>query len=211
MSGDGHAGFGRRLGETRWWKYQQGAPSRPHQRSGSCCAVWWSVRFCCGVRGSRCRGRWAGCSCCCGVCGRFVGPSVRGWCVRSGVFGGGAGFRGGLFAWSAPAWCGRVRGRPPWGVGKAGLFEVLERLRGVAPLAGRGRAWPGRPAAGGRPHSRGACCWSVRPGTVRVLRPGGGVVGWWGGAVSSSLFRGGGASFGRRARADGHGRASSRR
>ncbi|MFD4985495.1 helix-turn-helix domain-containing protein [Streptomyces sp. NPDC058372] len=35
MPGDGHAGFGRRLGETHWWKHQQGAPSRPHQPRGS--------------------------------------------------------------------------------------------------------------------------------------------------------------------------------
>ncbi|WP_424860527.1 IS701 family transposase [Streptomyces sp. MMS24-I29] len=27
----GHVRFGRRLGETHWWKHQQGAPSRPHQ------------------------------------------------------------------------------------------------------------------------------------------------------------------------------------
>jgi hypothetical protein len=27
---DGHAGFGRRHGETHWWKHQQGAPCRPH-------------------------------------------------------------------------------------------------------------------------------------------------------------------------------------
>ncbi|WP_370260938.1 TOPRIM nucleotidyl transferase/hydrolase domain-containing protein [Streptomyces sp. V4I8] len=35
MPGDGHAGFGRRLGETHWWKHQQGAPSRPHPRPGA--------------------------------------------------------------------------------------------------------------------------------------------------------------------------------
>jgi hypothetical protein len=27
---EGHAGFGRRLGETHRWKHQRGAPSRPH-------------------------------------------------------------------------------------------------------------------------------------------------------------------------------------
>lgn len=60
-------------------------------------------------------------------------------------------------------------------------------VRGPGASAGRrptGRAWPGVAGkAGGRPHSRGACCWSVRPGTVRVLRPGGGAVGRWGGGV----------------------------
>ncbi len=30
MPGDGHAGFGRRLGETHRWQHRQGAPSRPH-------------------------------------------------------------------------------------------------------------------------------------------------------------------------------------
>ncbi|GGS92901.1 hypothetical protein GCM10010254_11010 [Streptomyces chromofuscus] len=28
--GDGHAGFGRRFGETHRWKHRQGAPNRPH-------------------------------------------------------------------------------------------------------------------------------------------------------------------------------------
>ncbi|MFJ8473799.1 hypothetical protein ACIRD5_17905, partial [Kitasatospora sp. NPDC094011] len=30
VPGDGHAGFGRRLGETHRWQHRQGAPSRPH-------------------------------------------------------------------------------------------------------------------------------------------------------------------------------------
>ncbi|MEU8868263.1 group II intron reverse transcriptase/maturase [Streptomyces umbrinus] len=30
MPGDGHAGCGRRSGETHWWEHQQGAPGRPH-------------------------------------------------------------------------------------------------------------------------------------------------------------------------------------
>ena len=30
MPGNGHAGCGRRLGETHRWKHRQGAPSRPH-------------------------------------------------------------------------------------------------------------------------------------------------------------------------------------
>ncbi|WUN13627.1 transposase [Streptomyces phaeochromogenes] len=30
MPGDGHAGCGRRSGETHWWQHQQGAPGRPH-------------------------------------------------------------------------------------------------------------------------------------------------------------------------------------
>ena len=28
--GNGHAGCGRRLGETHRWKHRQGAPGRPH-------------------------------------------------------------------------------------------------------------------------------------------------------------------------------------
>ena len=30
MPGDGHAGCGRRSGETHWWQHQQGVPGRPH-------------------------------------------------------------------------------------------------------------------------------------------------------------------------------------
>ncbi|MGO4430084.1 hypothetical protein AB4Z54_67870, partial [Streptomyces sp. MCAF7] len=30
MPGDGHAGCGRRSGETHWWEHQQGVPGRPH-------------------------------------------------------------------------------------------------------------------------------------------------------------------------------------
>ncbi|WP_456340896.1 group II intron reverse transcriptase/maturase [Streptomyces mirabilis] len=30
VPGDGHAGCGRRSGETHWWQHQQGAPGRPH-------------------------------------------------------------------------------------------------------------------------------------------------------------------------------------
>ncbi|AQW48482.1 transposase [Streptomyces hygroscopicus] len=30
MPGDGHAGFGRRLGKTHRWQHRQGVPSRPH-------------------------------------------------------------------------------------------------------------------------------------------------------------------------------------
>jgi transposase len=30
VPGNGHAGCGRRLGETHWWKHRKGAPSRPH-------------------------------------------------------------------------------------------------------------------------------------------------------------------------------------
>jgi len=30
VPGNGHAGCGRRLGETHRWKHRQGAPGRPH-------------------------------------------------------------------------------------------------------------------------------------------------------------------------------------
>ncbi len=31
MPGNGHAGFGRRPGETHRWQHRQGAPGRPHR------------------------------------------------------------------------------------------------------------------------------------------------------------------------------------
>jgi hypothetical protein len=32
--GNGHAGFGRRPGETHQWQHRQGAPGRPHRDQG---------------------------------------------------------------------------------------------------------------------------------------------------------------------------------
>jgi len=32
--GNGHAGFGRRPGETHRWQHRQGAPGRPHRTEG---------------------------------------------------------------------------------------------------------------------------------------------------------------------------------
>lgn len=34
MLGNGHAGFGRRPGETHQWQHRQGAPGRPHRTEG---------------------------------------------------------------------------------------------------------------------------------------------------------------------------------
>ena len=34
MLGNGHAGFGRRPGETHQWQHRQGAPGRPHRTAG---------------------------------------------------------------------------------------------------------------------------------------------------------------------------------
>jgi len=34
--GNGHAGFGRRPGETHQWQHRQGAPGRPHRHQGKC-------------------------------------------------------------------------------------------------------------------------------------------------------------------------------
>ena len=34
MPGNGHAGFGRRPGETHRWQHRQGAPGRPHRAEG---------------------------------------------------------------------------------------------------------------------------------------------------------------------------------
>lgn len=34
MLGNGHAGFGRRPGETHQWQHRQGAPGRPHRAEG---------------------------------------------------------------------------------------------------------------------------------------------------------------------------------
>ena len=43
LPGNGHAGFGRRLGETHRWKHRQGAPGRPHG-SGVTCASQTTIR-----------------------------------------------------------------------------------------------------------------------------------------------------------------------
>jgi hypothetical protein len=34
VPGNGHAGFGRRPGETHRWQHRQGAPGRPHRAQG---------------------------------------------------------------------------------------------------------------------------------------------------------------------------------
>ena len=35
MLGNGHAGFGRRPGETHRWQHRQGASGRPHRAAGN--------------------------------------------------------------------------------------------------------------------------------------------------------------------------------